>query len=198
MTNQEKVLAIAKKRGILRVKDLREKGINPEYLRRLCGKGKIKRISKGLYIHPDIEISSNIGLAQAAKRVPHGVICLLSALQFHDIGTQSPHEVWIALGRDVRRPLFDYPPLRITRFSGKAFNEGVEKHLVEGVTVRIYDPAKTVADCFKYRNKIGLDVAIEALRDCIKSKKCTYAGLWKYANICRVTNIMKPYLESIS
>jgi predicted transcriptional regulator of viral defense system len=198
MTNEEKVLAIVKDRGILKVKDLREKGINPEYLRRLCEKGKVKRISRGLYIHPDIEISSNIGLAQVSKRVSHSVICLLSALQFHDIGTQSPHEVWIAIGRDVRRPLIDYPPLRIMRFSGKAFNEGVEKHLVEGVTVRIYNPAKTVADCFKYRNKIGLDVAIEALRDCLKSKKCSYAELWKYAKICRVTNIMKPYLESIS
>ncbi len=198
MTNEEKVLAIVKKRGILRVRDLREKGINPEYLRRLCEKGRVKRISRGLYIHPDIEISSNIGLAQVAKRASHGVICLLSALQFHDIGTQSPHEVWISLGRDVRRPLIDYPPLRIMRFSGKAFNEGVEKHLVGGVTVRIYNPAKTVADCFKYRNKIGLDVAVEALRDCIKSKKCNYAELWKYAKICRVTNIMKPYLESIS
>jgi predicted transcriptional regulator of viral defense system len=198
MKNEEKILAMFKGKGVLRVKDVRKKGINPEYLRRLCKKGRVQRVSRGLYIRPDTEISANIGLAQVAEWVPRGVICLLSALQFHDIGTQSPFEVWIALGRDVRRPSIDYPPLRIMRFSGKAFNEGIEVHSVEGVTVRIYSPAKTVADCFKYRNKIGLDVAIEALGDCLKSKKCTYADLWKYAKVCRVTKVMKPYLETIS
>ena len=132
-----------------------------------------------------------------AKRIPHGVVCLLSALQFHNIGTQSPFEVWIALHRKARRPRIEYPPLRIMRFSGKALTDGVEKHIIEGVPVKIYDPAKTVAYCFKYRNKIGLDVAIEALRDCRKSKKCTNAQLWEYAKVCRLTKVMKPYLEAV-
>jgi predicted transcriptional regulator of viral defense system len=150
-----------------------------------------------LYVRTDAEFSANIGLAQVAKRVPHGVVCLLSALQFHGIGTQSPYEVWLALDRDVRRPRIEYPPLRIMRFSGKALTEGIEKHEIERVSVRIYNPAKTVADCFKYRNKIGLDVAIEALRDCRNSKKCTNTDLWKYAKVCRVTQVMKPYLEAL-
>jgi len=132
-----------------------------------------------------------------AKRVPHGVVCLLSALQFHGIGTQSPYEVWLARDRDVRRPRIEYPPLRIMRFSGKALTEGIEKHEIERVSVRIYSSAKTVADCFRYRNKIGLDVAIEALRDCRDSKKCTNADLWKYAKACRVTKVMQPYLEAL-
>jgi len=193
----DRVLAIAKKRGMLRVKDLREVGINPEYLRRLCYKGLLRQVTRGVYICADAEISANIGLAQVAKRVPHCVVCLLSALQFHKIGTQSPFEVWLALGRNIRRPRIEYPPLRIMRFSGKALTEGIEKHQIEGVTVKIYNPAKTVVDCFKYRNKIGLDVAIEALRDCRDSKKCTDAQLWEYAKICRVAKVMKPYIEAV-
>ena len=193
----EKVLAMVREKGMLRVRDLREEGINPEYLRRLCNKGLLRRVSRGLYICADAGISANIGLAQVAKRVSHGVICLLSALQFHNIGTQSPFEVWLALGRNVRRPRIDYPPLRIMRFSGRALTEGIEEHIIEGVLVKIYDPAKTVADCFKYRNKIGLDVAIEALRDCRDSKKCTNAQLWEYAKVCRVAKVMKPYLEAV-
>ena len=193
----ERVLAIAREKKVLRVKDLKERGINPEYLRRLCEKGLLKRVSRGLYICSDAEISPNIGLAQAAKWVPHGVVCLLSALQFHNIGTQSPFEVWLALDRNVRSPRIEYPPLRIMRFSGKAYSEGIEEHKIESVSVKIYTPAKTVADCFKYRNKIGLDVAIEALRDCRENKKCSNAKLWQYAKICRVTKVMEPYLEAI-
>ena len=193
----DRVLAIAREKGVLRIRDLRERGIHPEYVRRMCAKGLLNRVSRGLYIRADAEFSTNIGLAQVAKRVPHGVVCLLSALQFHGIGTQSPYEVWLALDRDVRRPRIEYPPLRIMRFSDKALTEGIEKHEIERVSVRIYSPAKTVADCFKYRNKIGLDVAIEALRDCRDSKKCTNADLWKYAKVCRVTKVMQPYLEAI-
>jgi predicted transcriptional regulator of viral defense system len=196
-TMTDRVLAIAREKGVLRVRDLRDRGIHPEYIRRMCKKGLLKRVSRGLYIRADAKFSANIGLAQVAKQVPHGVVCLLSALQFHGIGTQSPYEVWLALDRDVRRPRIEYPTLRIMRFSGEALTEGIEKHEIERVSVRIYSPAKTVADCFKYRNKIGLDVAIEALRDCRDSKKCTNADLWKYAKVCRVTQVMKPYLEAL-
>lgn len=193
----DRVLALARKKGLLRVRDLTERGINPQYLRRLCEKGQMTKIAPGLYICADAPIPANIGLAEAAKLVPKAVICLLSALQFHNIGTQSPFQVWIALDRKARHPRVEYPPLRVVRFSGKALTEGIEKHYVEAVQVKIYSPAKTVADCFKYRNRIGLDVALEALRYCRAEKKCTHADLWHYAKICRVANVMKPYLESI-
>jgi predicted transcriptional regulator of viral defense system len=195
---QDRVLALAKRKGILRVKDLQETRIHPEYLRRLYEKGTLVRIGRGLYMPADAQLSANTCLAQTSRRVPHGIICLLSALRFHEIGTANPFEVWIALDQDVRRPQVEYPPLRIVRFSGKALTEGVERHHIESVQVKIYKPAKTVADCFKYRNKIGLDVAIEALRDCLRTKKCTREQLWLYARVCRVTEVMRPYLEAVS
>jgi len=192
----EKVISLAKASGIIRVRDLTEQGIHPEYLRRLCEKGLLMKMSRGVYIPADSEVSQNVGLAQVAKRVPHGVVCLLSALQFHNIGTQSPFEVWIAIDRKAARPRIDYPPLRIVRFSGKALSTGIEKHQIEGIEVKIFNKAKTVADCFKYRNKIGLDVALEALKDCRQRRLCTNDQLWEYAKICRVANVMKPYLEA--
>jgi predicted transcriptional regulator of viral defense system len=195
---QDKILALAKRKGILRVKDLRAAHIHPEYLRRLCERGTLIRIGRGLYMPADAQPTANVSLAQAARRVPHGIVCLLSALRFHEIGTANPFEVWIALARDVRRPQVEYPPLRTMRFSGKALIEGVERHRIESVQVKVYSPAKTVADCFKYRNKIGLDVAIEALRDCLRSRKSTRDQLWQYAKICRVTEVMRPYLEAVS
>jgi len=195
---KDKIIAMAGKRGVLRVKDLRDAGIHPEYLRRLCDKGLLVRVGRGLYVRADAEHSANVGLALAAKRVPQGVVCLLSALRFHEIGTVNPFEVWIALPRDARRPRVDYPPLRIVRFSGNAFSAGAERHRIESVHVRIYNPAKTAADCFKYRNKIGLDIAIEAIRDCLQNRKCTMAQLWQYAKICRVTEVMRPYMEALS
>lgn len=146
----------------------------------------------------DAQPTANVSLAQAARRVPHGIVCLLSALRFHEIGTANPFEVWMALDQGVRHPQVEYPPLRIVRLSGRALKEGIERHRIEGVRVAIYNPAKTVADCFKYRNKIGLDVAIEALRDRLRSKKCTRAQLWQYAKVCRVTEVMRPYLAALS
>ena len=194
---QDKILALAKRKGILRAKDLHAAHIHPEYLRRLCERGTLIRVGRGLYMPVDAQPTANVSLAQAARRVPHGIVCLLSALRFHEIGTANPFEVWIALARDVRRPQVEYPPLRTMRFSGKALIEGVERHRIESVQVKVYNPAKTVADCFKYRNKIGLDVAIEALRDCLQSRKSTRDQLWQYAKICRVTEVMRPYLEAI-
>jgi len=195
-TTTEEVLKLARQMGVLRVRDLKERGIHPEYLRRLCKRGLLTRTGRGLYVAADAEISVHHGLAQAGKRVPHGVICLLSALQFHELGTQSPFEVWMALDRRAGRPRLDYPPLHIVRFSGKALSEGIEAHSIEGVRVQLYSPAKTVADCFKYRNKIGLDVALEALRDCREQKRCSNDDLWFYAKVCRVANVMRPYLDA--
>ncbi len=194
----DKVMKYAKKHGIIRVRDAISQGIHPEYLRRLCEKGLLVKMGRGLYIPADREISTNIGLAQVAKRVSHAVICLLSALQFHEMGTQLPHEVWVAIDGKAAKPHIDYPPVRVMRFSGKALSEGIEEHTIERVTVKVYNRAKTVADCFKYRNKIGLDVALEALKDCRQRKLCSNDELWKYAKICRVSNVMKPYLEALS
>ena len=137
-------------------------------------------------------------LAQASVRVPHGVVCLLSALRFHGLTTQNPAEVWMAIDRKARAPVERELPLRVVRFSGAALTAGVEVHRVDRVPVRIYGPAKTVADCFKYRRKIGVDVAIEALRDCLRTRRCTIDDLWRFAAVCRMQNVMHPYLEALA
>ena len=195
---ERRVLALAASTGAIRPRDLDQYGIARKYLNLLFHKGFLDRIDRGLYASRDADVSANVGLAQAAKRVPQGVICLLSALRFHDIGTQNPHEVWMAIDAKARRPRVGYPPLRIVRFSGAALTGGIRQHSIEAVTVKVYDPAKTVADCFKYRNKIGLDVALEALRDGLRTGKCTRDQLWQYARVCRVTAVMRPYLEAVS
>ena len=197
-TAAERVLGITEQQGILRPRDLDAYGIPREYLRRLARRGLITRIGRGLYVLPDAEIDAHHSLAEVAKKMPNAVICLLSALRFHELTTQAPFEVWIAIDPKARLPRSGGVPVRVVRFSGKAFQSGIKEYTIEGVPVAIYDPAKTVADCFKYRNKIGLDVAIEALRDCLRQRKCTRDELWQYAAICRVTKVMKPYLEAIS
>ena len=193
---ENQVLELAQQ-GLLRVCDLTSRGLHPEYLRRLYQKGLVRREGRGLYIAADVEISMHYGLAQVAKRVSHGVICLLSALSFHEIGTQLPHKVWMAIDRRAARPKMQFPPLRVMRFSGAALTEGIETYQIEGVPVQIFNPAKTVADCFKYRNKIGLDVALEALKECILDRRTTMDDLWHFAKVCRMTNVMRPYMEAI-
>jgi predicted transcriptional regulator of viral defense system len=183
---------------VLRVRDLAAHGIHPEYVRRLCRRGLLTRTARGLYVSADVSPTEKRTLAEACKRVPHGVVCLLSALQFHGLTTQLPFEVWLAIDRRARRPQEAQLPLRIVRFSGPALTTGVEEHAVEGVAVKVYSPAKTVADCFKYRNKIGLDVALEALRDCRRQRRATADELWRAARVCRVANVMRPYLEALS
>lgn len=172
-TIYEQVLKLARSAGVLRIRDLREKGIHPEYVRRLCKKGLLVRTGRGLYVPADADMSENHTLALASRWIPHGIICLLSTLRFHEMGTQTPHEVWIALHRDTARPRIEYIQLRVMRFSGKALTEGIEERRIDGVPAETYNPAKTVADCLKYRNKIGIDVAIEALMDCAGERRCT-------------------------
>ena len=196
-TTSEQVLELVRRAGILRVRDLTARGIHPEYLRRLHKKGLLVRTGRGLYVLADADPTKNRTLAEVCKRVPGGVVCLLSALQFHGLTTQIPHEVWLAINRKAWRPNEPRLPMRIIRYSGPALETGIEEHRIENVPVKIYNPAKTVADCFKYRNKIGLDVALEALRDCRRQRKCTNDELWHYAKICRVANVMKPYLEAV-
>lgn len=196
-SRKEQVIEVVKEKGVLRPKDLDSYGIPREYLSRLCERGLLQRVGRGLYVLADAEVTEYQTLAEASKRVPQGVLCLLSALQFHGLTTQAPFEVWMALEQKAWQPQVDRPRMRFVRFSGPAFESGVEEHRIEGVLVKVYCPAKTVADCFKYRNKIGLDVAMEALRDCRSQRKCTNDELWQYAKVCRVAKVMKPYLEAI-
>ena len=191
------ILKMARKTGVVRAREIRTAGLHPEYLRRLCESGHLVRTGRGLYVLAEGDFTEHHSLAEACKRVPHGIICLLSALSYHEIGTQNPYQIWMAIDRAMRKPKVDYPPIRIFRFSGPSLKEGIEEKKIESVSVRVYNPAKTVADCFKYRNKVGIDVAIEALKECWRSRRCTIDELVHYAEICRVRNIMQPYMEVI-
>jgi predicted transcriptional regulator of viral defense system len=189
---------LARESSVFQSRDVEAHGITREHLRRLHRKGFVERVGRGLYALTDAPVTEHHSLVEAAKRVPHGVVCLLSALRFHGLTTQSPFEVWLAIDRNAYRTKDDSMPLRIVRFSGRAMSEGIKEHEIEGVAVPIYCPAKMIADCFKYRNKIGLDVALEALRECWRERLCTMEDLWRYAKICRVANVMRPYLESLT
>ncbi|MCZ7647427.1 MAG: type IV toxin-antitoxin system AbiEi family antitoxin domain-containing protein [Planctomycetota bacterium] len=193
----ERIVELAGKAGLLRPRDLDERGIPRFHLTGLVREGRLLRVGRGLYMSADAQPTEHLALAEACKRVPHGVLCLLSALQYHGLTTQLPREVWLAIGVKARRPKVDVPAIRVCRFSGEALTAGVEDRRIEGVPVRVYNVPKTVADCFKYRNKIGLDVALEALRDARRRRKCSADDLWKYAKTCRVANVMRPYLEAL-
>ena len=172
VTPQEQVvLDLVQELGIARVRDITARGLHPEHLRRLVRKGHLERLSRGVYALSNREFTEHHSLAQVAVRAPHSVICLLSSLQFHELTTQMPREVWIAISPRGRAPVMPSPKLKAIRFSGRSFTEGWVEHQIEGVPVRIYDPAKTVADCFKFRNTVGLEVAIEALRDCLQGNR---------------------------
>jgi predicted transcriptional regulator of viral defense system len=172
-------------------------GIHTQTLSRLVEAGALERVARGHYRLSDAPLSEHHGLAIVGAAVPRAVICLLSALSFHEVGTQAPHEVWIALDRRDRRPALYFPKLRVQRFGGKSLTEGVETHIIEGESVRVYDVAKTIADLFKYRNKVGLDVALEALREAWRDRRFGMADLERYARICRVANVMRPYLQAL-
>lgn len=193
----QQIVRLARRRGILRPRDLAPLDIPRRHLTRLADEGVLLRSGRGLYVLASADVSENHSIAEACKRVSGGIVCLLSALRFHELTTQNPWEVWMAITPASRKPKVDHPPLRIVRFSGKAFVEGVERHRIEGVDVRIYSAAKTVADCFKYRNKIGVDVAVQALRDAWQKRKITAAQISHFAEVCRVTNVMQPYLDSL-
>jgi predicted transcriptional regulator of viral defense system len=193
----DKVTRIAKGGGVLRSRDLAKHRIPRMTLTRMEARGEIERIGRGLYALPGTSGTLNQSLVEVAKRVPKAVACLLTALRFHDLTTQAPSEVWIALPRGAWRPGLEYPPVRVVRFSGRSLTAGVQNHVIQGARVRVFGPAKTVADCFKYRNKVGLDVALEALRECWRAKKATIDDLNRYAEICRVRNVMRPYLEAL-
>ena len=189
---------LVRRKQIVRAQDLDVAGIPRNYLTRLVERGQLQRLGRGIYAAETLPASEHISLLEVSRRVPKAVICLLSALKFHEIGTQVPHEVWIAIDVKAWAPKIDSPAVRIVRFSGNALHFGIQQKKISGLEIRVYSPAKTVADCFKFRNKIGMDVALEALRDCYRQKKASMDELWEAAKICRVANVMKPYLESLS
>jgi predicted transcriptional regulator of viral defense system len=196
-TRLDRAARLIRRRGIVRTGDLARLTIPRTYLSRLVQRGDLQQLGRGLYAVPNYGTTAHVSLAEVATAVPSAVICLLSALAYHQLGTQLPHQVWIAIGLKARVPKRASVQLRIVRMSGQALTAGIETHRIEGVRVRIYGPAKTVADCFKFRNKIGLDVAVEALRD-YRRKRGEMDDVWRYARICRVGRVMQPYLEAVA
>ncbi len=195
-TKVETVLRLARS-GVLRAKDLDEVGIPRAYLSRLCVRGELERIGRGLYRIPDADLTENSQLAEVQRRVPQGVVALLTALQFHGLTTQVPHEVWILVPTRSRSPKQDYPPLRLARAQTEILAFGVEEHVIDGTTVRLTSPAKTVADCFRYRRLVGQDVAIEGLRDYLAKYRDGLTQLVEAATVDKVLSVMRPYLEAL-
>lgn len=194
-----KILALATRQGgIVSTKDVEGAGIPRAYLSRLCAKGTLQRVDHGLYTLPEPDATEHLPLIEVSKRVPKAVVCLISALSFHEITTQIPNEVWIAVPRGGWRPAFAYPPLNVTHVSGQAFAFGVQTHRLRGVPVNIYSPAKTVVDCFKFRSKVGLDVAIEALKESWRQRKTSMDEIVEAAAVCRVSKVIRPYLEAVA
>lgn len=198
--SQQKALDYARQHGPFRPSEVAELGVHPQDIRRLCDKGLLIRISRGLYQLADAEPTEHQTLIEACKRVPQGVVCLLSALQFHGIGTQLPHKVWLAIPSKAARPRVDYPPLELTYLTGRMYREGIETHQLAAGEVRIYSVAKTLVDCFRFRNKVGIDVAVEALREVVRNRRryrVTVSELAELANKGRVGDVMRPYLEAL-
>lgn len=183
--------------GIARTRDFEKHGISRTELRRLRERGIVERVGRGLYTMPQAVLTERHSLAEASARVPGGIICLLSALRFHGIATQNPFEVWMAIDRKAWRPKGGNTRFRLVHMSGASFEEGVEQHDVAGVPVKVFSAAKTVADCFKFRNKVGLDVAIEALREYRRLHRKKLNLLWRHAEIDRVARVIRPYLEAL-
>ena len=198
MTEAERTLDLVKRLGLVRPKDLNQHGIPVIYLRRLLHRGELVQPARGVYAVAGHEPTLHHSLAMVSKRIPRGVVCLLSALAYHEIGTQLPSVVWLAIDQRSRPLVTTDLPAKIVRFGAQSLVEGIEEHSVEGVTMRITNPAKTVADCFKFRNKVGLDIAVEALKDAWRKRKVTMAELDRFAATNRVTHVMRPYLEMLT
>ena len=197
-THEQQVLRLARRRTLLRARDLTQHGLPTIALTRLVQAGKLERVARGLYGLPGATISEHRSLAEVSARVPKGVVCLLSALRVHEIGTQAPYEVWIAIPQHMVTPRLDQPAIRVVRMSDEALADGVERMNIDGVVVPVFSAARTVVDCFRFRNKIGLDVALEALRDGWSRRKFTLDDLWRHAASGRVSNVMRPYIEAIT
>lgn len=196
--DSDHLLELAASRRLLRGSDAREIGVSPQLLIKLQQAGRLVRVARGVYSLPDAPITEHQSLVDVCRRVPKGVICLLSALRFHELGSQAPHEVWLALPEAARSPSMDYPALRIVRLRDAAYSEGIETVMDEGAPIRVYGVAKTIADCFKFRHKIGLDVGLEALKDAWQRRLVSMDDLTHCARINRVERVMLPYLEALT
>jgi predicted transcriptional regulator of viral defense system len=196
-TPQHPILDLARSKGMLRTRDVCDAGHSRVTLAKLVQQGQLLKLGRGLYALPDRPFSENDALAEVSVKSTQGVVCLISALRFHELTTQQSSEIWLAIPHKAHPPKLDYPPLRVVRMSGDAMNEGIEIASVAGASVRVFCIAKTVADCFKFRNKLGLDVALEALNEAWIARRVTMDELWHYAQICRVTNVMRPYMEAM-
>jgi predicted transcriptional regulator of viral defense system len=197
-TQEQQVLGLARARTLLRARDVTRQGLPTIALTRLVQAGKLERVARGLYGLPGSAISEHRSLAEVSARVPRGVVCLMSALRVHEIGTQAPFEVWIAIPQHMVSPRLDQPAIRVVRMANAALAEGVEHRTIDGVEVPIFSAARTIVDCFRFRNKIGMDVALEALRDGWSRRKFTLDELWRHAMRGRVANVMRPYIEAIT
>jgi predicted transcriptional regulator of viral defense system len=197
-STEHRIQTLLRRAGTARSRELVAAGITRSELSRRVAAGQLVRVARGLYAMPGYQGGEHGALVTVAKRAPGVLFCLLTALRIHELTTQAPFEVWIAIGNKDHPPRLDYPPLRTVRFADSALAAGVETHRVDGAEVRVTSVAKTVADCFKFRNKIGLDVALEALREARRVRKATADELWRYAKINRVTNVMRPYLEAMA
>ncbi|MDD4941964.1 MAG: type IV toxin-antitoxin system AbiEi family antitoxin domain-containing protein [Rhodoferax sp.] len=197
MNQSDHILELAQHVYMLRAADVRKHGWSPQLLLSLYQAGKLHRVARGLYSLPDAEVTEQQTALEVCQRFPKAVLCLLSALQFHEVGTQMSHEIWIALPEGTQTPVLDYPPLRVVRLRGAAYSEGIETVTSQGASIRVYSVAKTVTDCFKFRNKIGLDVALEALKDAWRKRKLTMTEINNFAKINRVEKVMQPYLEAV-
>lgn len=184
--------------GIMRTSEALEEGIHSRTLYWMRDHRYLTQLERGVYRLEDKEPLANPDLAIVGTKIPSARICLISALDFHDMTTEIPHQVHIALHPEQWKPKLGYPPIHVYRFSGESLTQGARKHKVDGVQIQVYNPAKTIADCFKFRNQIGLEIAIEALKQGIKEKKASYTEILKYADICRVENVIRPYLETIA
>ncbi len=197
-TQQDQALKLLKARRVLRQKDFIAAGISPETLARMVRDEALERPARGMYQLRNSRIPASHVLAEATLLVPKGIVCLTSALQFHELTLQMPSAVWMAIERTAWKPKVDYPAIRFVRFSGSAMTDGVSKHRITSVEVAITEPARTVVDCFKYRNKIGIDIAMEGLREGLRRKSFKPDDLWRYARAARVWTVMRPYVEAMS
>ncbi len=196
-SKRQQVIDLVRGQPVIRPRDLKEHGLPKDYLYSLAQEGVIERIGRGLYQWPNKDLGRHHSRVEISKLAPKAVVALLSALNYHNMTTQNPHQIWLAIDRKAWRPEISYPPVRFVTMSAESLHSGVETHSIKGVSIKVFNPAKTIVDCFKYRGKVGLDVALEALREGWSARKFTIDELQHYAKICRVQKVMQPYLESL-
>jgi predicted transcriptional regulator of viral defense system len=197
-THIERLLRHAQQQGVVRTRDLESLGVSRVVLQRAVDRGQMVKRTRGVYVTPDHAATRHTDIAAVGARAPKAVVCLVSALEYYGLTTQVPHAVWIMIHKSAHRPIIKGPTVRVVRASGPALTTGVQEHTIEGIAVRMTTPAKTVADCFRYRDTVGNDVAVEALRDCLRKRKATPADIFEMAKVDRVARVMRPYLEVLA